>query len=146
MDIAALILSVIALSFSVFIYFRHDKKLKKQEASLNQWQLDRQEAEKVASISAKIKVERLIRQDSSGRNGVFLLISNVGQAKAQEVVVVSRPNMLVGNGFRAKFINPGQVIERVVVLGLSDSDEFEVSYDWEDGIGHHSDSTMIYFG
>lgn len=146
MDIAALVLSVISLSFSAFIYFRHDKKLKKQEALINQQQLDRQEAEKLASISAKIKVDRIIRHNSSGSNGVYLLISNIGQAKAQDVVVVSKPNILVGSSFRAEFINPGQVIERVAILGMSDGDEFEISYEWNDGIGHHSDRTMIYFG
>ena len=39
MDLISLILSILALSFSVFIYFYHDRKIKKQEKLLNDYNI-----------------------------------------------------------------------------------------------------------
>ena len=55
MDIINMILSISAIVLTIVMYFRHDKRLKKQEEKLNAYQLKKINEEECESKKALIK-------------------------------------------------------------------------------------------
>ena len=82
-DCWALFLSVLAIVGSIFTYFSHDRKIKKQEARINEYQLtklkEEEEENKKALISGNI-----IKKESGQR---ILKIYNKGKAIATNINV-----------------------------------------------------------
>ena len=83
MEILSIILSALALSFSLYIFFAHDRRLKKQEDLLNKISL--KEAEEREQNRKKAKINGYIVYNGKGSNDLF--ISNKGEAEARNVKV-----------------------------------------------------------
>ncbi len=84
MNVAGLVISVIALLFTAFTYFRHDKKIKQQSALLNKYQLDKIEKEKEGEKKAIIEAN-VIKGAKENRT---IKIYNRGKCLAKNVNVV----------------------------------------------------------
>lgn len=132
MDIISAILAVLALALSAYTYFAHDRRLKKQEQKLNEYQLRSlaqiEEENKKADIRAKA-----VKYKSGNR---MLYISNEGRAKAKnlkveipdaEQVYASRPDFPL----IYEELLPGASREVLLLLSEGD-DELTLSYEWED--------------
>jgi hypothetical protein len=84
MDIAGVVISLIALFFTAFTYLKHDKKIKQQSALLNNYQLDRIEKEKKEEKKAIIEANVI-----NGLKGNRIIkIYNRGKCLARNVNVI----------------------------------------------------------
>ena len=55
MGIVGIIISILALSLSIFTYLKHDKKIKQQSKMLNKYHLEKIEKEKEEEQKARIE-------------------------------------------------------------------------------------------
>lgn len=76
----SLLISLLALGTSVFTYFRHDRKLKKQEQKINNYQIAQMEA--AAEENKKANICGDIRKSG---NRYILTVSNRGKAIARDI-------------------------------------------------------------
>jgi len=84
MEIAVVVIPLIALLFALFLYFKHDLKIKRQELLLSKYQLDKIEKEKENEKKAVIEANVV-----KGFNGNRIVkIYNKGKCTAQNVNVV----------------------------------------------------------
>ena len=122
-----------ALAFSCYTFFAHDRRLKKQEKLLNDYQLrslaQSEEENKKAVIRAKV-----VKYKSGNRT---LYICNEGKSKARnlrvempdsEQVYASRPDFPLNY----EELLPGAYREVLLLLSEGD-DELTLNYEWEDG-------------
>ncbi len=84
MEIASFVIAVLALVFSCYTYFAHDKKLKEQEIQLNNYQLRALKQTEEEQHKAKIRGNII---PSRTRGNRILKIFNAGQAVAKNVKV-----------------------------------------------------------
>ena len=132
MDVMSILLAALALAFSCYTFFAHDRRLKKQENLLNEYQIrslaQSEEENKKAIIRAKA-----VKYKSGNRT---LYINNEGKAKARnlkvempdsEQVYASRPD------FPLSYVELLPGASREVTLLLSEGDdELTLVYEWDD--------------
>lgn len=130
--ILSFVVALGAMGLSFFTYFAHDRRLKKQEKQLNDYQQrlmeQGEEEKKKAIIRAKA-----VKYNSGNRT---LYICNKGKAKARNLkvemlnkdqVYASRPN------FPLNYDELLPDASREVILLLSEGDdELTLIYEWED--------------
>lgn len=81
MELASLILSIIALLGSLVTYIVHDRKIKKQEAKINEYQLAKIKEEEEDSKKAQV-CGNIIKYDKGKR---VLKVYNKGKAPAKNI-------------------------------------------------------------
>lgn len=132
MEILSIIFAALSLVFSCYTFFAHDRRLKKQEKQLNEYQLrslaQSEDESKKAIIRAKA-----IKYKSGNRT---LYIYNEGKAKARNLkvempdakqVYASRPD------FPLRYDELLPKASREVTLLLSEGDNvLTLAYEWED--------------
>lgn len=126
-SIASGIISLFALSFSIFTYFRHEKKIK--DAQYRQLQHEEDENKK-ALISANI-----VKSLTKGNR--ILKIYNKGKSKAINVRVelVNNIDEIQFYNWRGSFsmLSPGQGHDiTFLLLAGSFNDEMHLRFTWED--------------
>lgn len=84
MEIAGIVISIIALFLSLFTYIKHDVRIKQQAAKLNEYQLDKIEIEKQEEIQAIIEAN-VINGDRGKRT---IKVYNKGKSTARQVDVI----------------------------------------------------------
>ena len=132
MDMISIIVAVLALAFSCYTFFAHDRKLKKQEKLLNEYQLrmmvQSEEENKKAVIRAKS-----VRYTGGKRS---LFIYNTGKSKARnlkvdmidnEQVIASRPDLPQ----TYEELLPDASREILLLLTEGD-DKIMLTFEWED--------------
>ena len=132
MEILSALLALLAFGFSFYTFFAHDRRLKKQENLLNEYQLrslaQNEEENKKAIIRAKA-----VKYNSGNRT---LYIYNTGKAKARNLKV-EMPNGDQVYASRPDFpLNYEELLpdaSREVILLLSEGDdELTLTFEWED--------------
>lgn len=94
-QIIPFVISALALLLSLYTYFRHDAKIKKQNALINQFQLEKfkkeNDSEKKAIIEANV-----INREKGKR---IIKVYNKGKAIAKNVVVTfpGEPNVFISD-------------------------------------------------
>lgn len=137
MNIAGLVISVIALLFTAFTYFRHDKKIKQQSALLNKYQLDKIEKEKEGEKRAI--VEANVVKGLKGNR--IIKIYNRGKCLARDVNVIIPES----DGFHV-FNNPCPIDIRPqngidISLGafiVNCPSTIDISFEWSDDFNKHN--------
>ena len=71
MEIVSLIISILAILGSLYVYFSHDRKLKKQESKLNELQLSEIKESKEDRMKAIVRMDTSY---SSKGNGILYLM------------------------------------------------------------------------
>lgn len=71
MEIVSLIISILAILGSLYVYFSHDRKLKKQESKLNELQLSEIKEPKEDRMKAIVRMDTSY---SSKGNGILYLM------------------------------------------------------------------------
>lgn len=82
MEIASFAISILALLGALYTYFKHDKKLKKQELLLQEYQLASYKKDDEASKKASFVVDSYY---IGGTDGGRVIFKNVGKADARNV-------------------------------------------------------------
>jgi len=138
----SIIISIIALLFSLFTYFKHDKKIKKQAALLNTYQLEKIEKEKEEEKRAI--VEANVLTDHKGRK--IIKVYNKGKSLAKDVkVIIPKSNgyEIINNPCPID-IKPQIGIEITLIVLNSSLNKIEVCFEWQDNFKEKNiDSQMI---
>jgi hypothetical protein len=134
MEIAGLTISILALLFSLCTYLKHDIKIKKQAALINEYQIEKIEKKKAEEKKAIIEVN--VIKSKEGKSQIE--INNKGKSIAKKFIV-SIPSM---DGFRVKNdscpidIKPQNGIKISLVPFISGSkcppEKIEINYKWSD--------------
>jgi hypothetical protein len=130
MEIIGIILSIMAIALSAYTYFNHDRKIKKQEKLLNDYQLAKVEKEKIELRRAMIDAKVLKKRD--GLNGI--IICNTGKSIARSVYVTIPEDELyeVLNNPCPIDLRPQQSIEITMALFNNFPDKIELKFEWKD--------------
>lgn len=142
MEPISLVISILTLTFSIFVYFTHDKKLNAQQKRLNELALQKAAQEDEASKKAIIFLahERVGKSDK-------LIITNKGQATAYNVHLTSHveedPVMTLNIPPHWDSLKPGQEVRRPIVLFIGSVTQVTYDITWQDELGEHKDQQMV---
>lgn len=140
-DICALGVSLLALASSGFTFWFYERKLKKQDAKINEYQLKlfekSEEEEKHAKIEANIYEHK---------NYIFRTkIYNSGKSVARNVAckLINAPRGLSIRGDNAPFpyLNPQQSIE-IIIEDVTEEAWIDVEFTWDDDSATGNRSTQ----
>ena len=139
MEIWSLIISVLALLFSAFTYFMHDKKLKVQERKINEYQLRLFEKEDIANQKAAIR-GNIVKSLKGNR---ILKIFNSGRATARNIRIdgldvdglFHRADKL----FPYELMNPQDYTEISIYPSLGFPYTIKLKYIWDDESGTNNE-------
>lgn len=141
MELASVLMSAAALILSLFTYFKHERKIKKQEEQINKDQLEKIKAEKVESKRAI--VEANVVKGAKGQRTVK--VYNRGKAVAREVKVnfkESEGYFVVNNPFPCE-IRPQQSWNISLVTFMGGSDIATVELEWKDELQDNNTDSQV---
>ena len=140
-NLMTLLFSAIALLGSLFTYLVHDKKLKKQQAILNELQIRKlqKEIEEEASVEIRPTLINVVKSMHTNQITGTVLLKNYGKGEAKDVEVYACVNGGRHSHFntkerRIKSLLPGQYEEISMDWGLGD-DCIDVLLNWRDAKG-----------
>lgn len=141
MEWASLIISIISLLISGIIFFRYDKKIKKQDLILNQYKIQKIEEERIKKKCANISGVITKTSESGGMRK--LIIYNDGSAPARNINITDIRNykgiLLTGMPcFPFDLLNPGEHIEVPFMISESTPDIINMEYTWDDDNKAHN--------
>lgn len=142
MEKISIILSVLAILGSVFIYFYHDMKIKKQEKRLNDYQLKKFETEDIDSKKAQIKGN--IKKGEKGSR--TLIILNAGKATARNIrlEVLSDQEGIINLNFNPyEMLNPQENTETSFFLAEGHTPNLKVKYIWNDNFHENNEFIQV---
>lgn len=143
MEIWSLTISVLALLFSAFTYFMHDKKLKVQERKINEYQLRLFEKEDIANQKAAIR-GNIVKSLKGNR---ILKIFNSGRATARNIRIdgldvdglFHRADKL----FPYELMNPQDYTEISIYPSLGFPYTIKLKYIWDDESGTNNEYEQV---
>ena len=141
MNLMTLLFSAIALLGSLFTYLVHDKKLKSQQAILNELQIRKlqKEIEEEASVEIRPTLINVVKSMHTNQITGTVLLKNYGKGEAKDVEVYACVNGGRHSHFntkerRIKSLLPGQYEEIFMDWGIGD-DCIDVLLKWCDAKG-----------
>ncbi len=132
MDLISLILSILALSFSVFIYFYHDRKIKKQEKLLNDYNIRKNEQEEIENKKACIRANMI--KLNGGKYAMKIYISGKAEAKNINVQFMDKLKgfYTTENKYSYKQILPHDGTEFILLATEGHEDSIGLRLSWDD--------------
>lgn len=139
MDMASLIIALLALLGSIYTYFKHDKRLKKQELLLQEYQLatfkkDDEDSKKAAFVVDSYYI--------GGTDGGRVVFKNIGKADARNVKWHYSIDAVHGlkDGEHIQ-LSPQQELSHKYVLFSGDylNKPFSITLVWEDDYATHNE-------
>lgn len=133
MEYISLIVSICALAISAISFIRYDRKIKKQNWLINQYQIQQIEEKKCAQNSAKISGSII-----KGKMGMrTLVITNTGLAPARNINITDIRNIkgIIQTGglcFPYMLLNPREQIEVTFLLAECAPSVINMKYSWDD--------------
>lgn len=141
MKILGIITSIFAPFLALYIYIKHDKKIKEQTELINTNQLQKIEKESIEDKKAKIevKIQRLER-----RNRKFL-VYNKGKSIARNVNVKFQnvEDLLVNRNPCPIDILPNHSIEIYFEVAIGGTNKIELQFEWDDDFSEKNITTQI---
>lgn len=129
MEIAGLIISILAIIFSLITYLIHDIKIKKQEKLLNEYQLNKIAEEKQESLKASIEAnvikvggDRIIKFYNKGKS----------IAKDVEIIIPEIHEIQITDNPCPIDIRPQNGIEILLYLLGGYPNKIEITFKWKD--------------
>lgn len=143
MEIVSLIISILAILGSLYVYFSHDRKLKKQESKLNELQLSEIKESKEDRMKA---IVRMNTSYSSKGNGILYLF-NVGKAEARNISWLFDNDILekINKEGTYERLSPGQSIGFNYYLLSGKDYKTNVTITWEDDFSLSNKINMTLF-
>lgn len=142
MEIVGIAIALLALALSLFTYFKHDLRIKKQDALLKSYQIEKIKVEKEQEQRAIIEAN--VVTDHKGRK--IIKVYNKGKSIAKDVNVVIPQS----DGFKMITnpcpidIKPQNGIEIVLIVFNTCPDKIEIDFEWKDNFKEKNiDSQMI---
>lgn len=132
METASLIISILALLASITTYLLHDRRIKKQEAKINEYQLTKIHEEEIENKKAQLNGDVTIFKNDSKR---ILHITNSGKATATNIrmEVLNNINIsMLTNPFPYELLHPREHFDVKFYLGIGPNQLIKVKYIWDD--------------
>lgn len=130
MEIIVIALSTCALALSVFTYFNHDRKIKKQQKLINHYQIEKVEKEKIESLHAIIEAKTIRKRE--GLNGIVVYNNGRSTAKSLNVTIPENELYKVTSNPNPIDLKPQHNIEINMILLNNFPDKVELKFEWED--------------
>lgn len=136
-NIISLTLSLLAIVLTITMYYKHDKRLKEQEAKLNAYQIKKIEDEE--SDSKKAQIRGNITKGEKGKR--TLRIYNSGKAKAENIRIEFPDDILNRFAFMPypspyEFMNWQDNFDIIFYpSGWKSTDILKVKFVWDDNSG-----------
>lgn len=130
MAIIGIVISLIALMFSLFTYFKHDLKIKQQSALLNKYQLEKIDKEKEEQKKAIIEANLIIGSTGSR----ILKVYNKGKSTAKKVniKIPDTEGLQAINNPCPIDIRPQNGIDIMLAFTLETPDKINIEFEWQD--------------
>ncbi len=132
LDLVPIVISIISILGTLFTYIKHDKKIKKQEALLNQYQINKIEVEKTERKKALVKA---LCYDE-GQAGKKLRIYNAGIAKATNVRIEFvdglSSDVVEMEQFPFRLLNPQDYTDIIFNIYSCSKTTITVQFIWDD--------------
>lgn len=140
MAIAGLVISILAILFTLYTYCKHDKKIKDQTKLINDYQLQKIEKESIEEKKAKIKTE--IEVVDNGNK--ILVISNVGKSIAKDLDVTFSENedLYVLDNPCPINLNPTNNIRISMLISEFCSNKQDITIKWKDDFSEKNNETQ----
>lgn len=142
MERLSLIISIAAILWSLITYFVHDRKIKQQEARINEYQLEKIKNEEEENKKALIRGD-VLRKDK----GLHMLkISNQGKAIAKNVnMKISDPQVIeiYDNKMPCEFMHPQDCIELRFYIVKTPVTTVKITFTWDDDFKSGNERTQI---
>jgi len=141
-QIIPIAISALALLLSLYTYFRHDAKIKKQNALINQFQLEKYKKE--TDSEKKAIVEANVINKEKGKR--IIKVYNKGKATAKNVVVTfpGNPNVFISDYPASIDIRPQNSMEIYVNAFAGSPDTLQIDFQWQDNLkSDNKDSQII---
>lgn len=136
MECVSLVISIIALLCTIGVYFIHDRKLKKQEGIIGEFNIKEFE-----HIETKRKQANVIAEfQKTGVSKRELIINNNGESEARNIRIESEDierdkhffQILDSNLFPIKQLHPSSQISLKVILVGDVAPTYDVTVIWDD--------------
>lgn len=126
-------ISAAALLLSLYTYLRHDAKIKKQNALINQFQLER--FKKETDSEKKAIIEANVIKSEKGKR--IIKVYNKGKSIAKNVIVTfpGKPNLIISDYPSLIDIRPQNSLE-IVAFAFESSlgDTLKIDFEWQDDL------------
>lgn len=143
METWSFIMSVLALLSSGFTFWFYDRKLKRQDAKINEYQLKQFEAAEQDRKKAQIRGN--IYPNTKG--GRTFRIYNAGHSKATNIRIEGLDNAKIAHNGRRIFpyelMNPQDYTELTLHLYIGGPSTLKVKYIWDDESGKDNEFEQV---
>lgn len=134
-------ISISALLLSLYTYFKHDKKIKKQSLLINEFQLMKLKKEKESEKKAIIEAN-VIRGEKGKR---IIKVFNSGKSIAKNVIVTfpEQQDFLFSKYPKSLDIRSQNSIEIIFHAFVGSPDTLQINFEWEDGLNTNNKDSQI---
>lgn len=130
MEIFGIILSFIAIGFSLFTYFKHDLRIKQQAARLNKYQIEKIDKEK--EEQRKAIIEANVKREEKGTITIKIYNKGKSLAKGVNVLIPDVEGLHVINNPCPIDIRPQNGIDILLAATIDRPDKIEIQFRWQD--------------
>lgn len=143
MELASLVVSIIALLGGLVGYILHDRKLKKQEARLNDLQVTELETAQSNRKKADVRMQTVYLEKGRG----LLRLFNQGEADAYNIKWNFQDPILekIPKQGEYEHLLPGQDIGLSYIFLSREDDTTNVTISWEDNFSKNNTVTITLF-
>lgn len=142
MEYFSLGLSILAILSSIYIYWNHDRRLKKQEELINKYELEKWYTDKEEEQKAQIKGD-IIPYPQGQRK---LVIFNAGKSTAYNIriEILSDTNGIMYSEIGPyEMLNPQDRFEKNMHLAYGHTPALKIKYTWDDEFSKDNESIQL---
>ena len=142
LHVIPILISACALTLSMYTYFKHDAKIKKQNALINEFQLEK--LKKETDSEKKAIIEANVISKEKGKR--IIKVYNKGKCTARNVIVTfpNKPNIIISDYPPTMNIKAQNSMEIIVFAFAESPDILQVEFEWQDEMElHNKDSQTI---
>lgn len=130
METISIFLSVLAILATAFTYVVHDRRLKRQEILINNYQLKKNQEEETEQKKALMRANVV-----KGRGNITLKIYNAGKSTARNIKLKIKEEdrlILMSNPFPYEFMHPQDHTDLNIHLIEGAPEKINIVLTWED--------------
>lgn len=142
MAITGLIISILAFGLSLFTYIKHDSKIKRQTALINEYKIAKIKDDQ--EISIKAIIEGNLLKGNKGRN--TLNVHNKGKSVAIDVIVKipETSGLMIFSNPTPIEIRPQQSIDIDFQVTKAAPEFLTIEFYWKDEFSHDNNYTQTF--
>lgn len=139
MNDPAIYISIATALFSLWVYFRHDAQLKKQEGKIKAYELENwaheKELEKKANLAAHIEIH------PQGRRDVVVINNGKSIATNCSVRILETEGFILNEELTSFTLHPNQRLAFSVFIYIGSPDFMTVELKWKDNFSSENNIT-----